>query len=289
VPQGYSVHFNASRDKPTSSAHMNGIHPHLILDPTLTHSHGSLHSRVIPATSHREVPGAEIRTMDTDTNLVVNKMVSMFRDTLGGLVDVLEGDVEEAWKITTPYRSVQSSRPLSPSASTSSSPSAQTNISSIGELLDEIKGLKRDMKENSDIRIERDAADVQRLRAQMNDLRRTISHRGARRPVSSDVTMNGRNTLFLSHRTPLTQRRHPLAHLLVEDDLPPTESSSSPHISPDAEVASVLTLSSEGSQKSHHLLSPLAGQSSMHPQDDVPLPIKSQRKHRMFFPEHQQN
>jgi hypothetical protein len=286
MQQGYNVLIGASLDGPSTNADMDGTHRSR--DPI----RGPIHTHVIPATGHREGSQTDVQTMDT--SLLVNKVASTFRDTLGGLVNILEGAGQDDEEIMTPYRSLQSSQPLGPSVSSSSS-LTQPDTSSIGELLDEIKGLKRQMKMNADRRIEKDAADIQRLRAQMNDLHRTISHCDSRRQISSDVVMNAPKALNPScsrrDRATLTQLRHPLAHLLMGVDNPPSESCPSSSIAVDAEVPSTFTSGTLPLRKDRRPPLP-TGTSSLFqnsvPQDDVPLPVKSQRKHRMFFPDHQQ-
>jgi hypothetical protein len=156
----------------------------------------------------------------------------------------------------------------------------------MGELLDEIKELKRQMKKNTDSKLEHNA-NVQRLRAQMDDLRRTVVFRDSLRHVPA-ASAHAQRTLSSSQtrRSPpgptnYTRSQHPLAHLFaMEADIPQSNPPPSYiHTEAEKEESSI-----PGTLDPYH--SPPSPTGLPNP---VPLPVKSQRKYRMFLSDHQKN
>jgi hypothetical protein len=213
---------------------------------------------------------------------VVRKVVSMFRETLEGLTDILDSVEREPMM----GPSVYSRHEVWASAS-----SSLPDSSLVGELLGEIKSLKRQMQENAERRSERDF-EVLHLQSEVDDLRRHIVRIDSRSRMSTDVdepialaSPSASSSTFSSpiHRRfpepepepepAPTYSSHPLAHLLAMDlEDPPPESSRAASTSANASSWSTPDISTPA---------PFPRPSSPH--DDVPLPIKSQRKHRMMF------
>ena len=124
---------------------------------------------------------AEHPTMTMDPSPVVKKVVSMFRDTLVGLTDILETvgreDTKRAMAQVPPQTpSVPAPPPSTPSTSyiqAESTASTSTSLVVVNELLDEIKALRQQMQADREQKEERDR-EVLRLQSEMDNLRREI-------------------------------------------------------------------------------------------------------------------
>lgn len=200
------------------------IQSHFIHDPRFVDR--AIHTHVMPASSHRcqQVSQAHIRTVDSSS---VSRIVSLPRDTPAGLIEILEGSGQEEGGVATPHQSLQSIQPFSPLASSTSSPSIQPDALLVRELLDEIRGLKQQMKKNAYSRLEHNTG-MERLRAQMDDLHRTIVYRDPLRQLSgSKVSRQGQKapisfpSVCLPQDCTKSSSQHPLAHLFTMDtDIP---------------------------------------------------------------------
>lgn len=235
---------------------------HAFVDPNMSLSSVS--------TYRRDSLSGEDLGLSHQSSPVVRQVVSMFRETLEGLSGILDS-VERG---TTISPTVYSRHFMSASASASASSSSMLDSSLVGELLDEIRGLKRQMQEHADRRSDRDL-EVLQLQSQVDDLRRHVRMDSQSR-MSVDIedepkARESLSSLYSSSSSPIRRRLlepdpspapspHPLAHLLSLDLEDPNSSWSTPDIS-----------------------TPTPCSKPSSPHDDVPLPIKSQRKHRMMF------
>lgn len=123
----------------------------------------------------------ELSMMAIDPSPVVKKVVSMFRDTLVGLTDILETvGREDAKRAMTqaapPTPSVTAVPPNTPSTSRIEpqyEASTSTSLGAVSELLDEIKGLRQQIQEDQEQREDRDR-EVRQLQNEVDNLRRKI-------------------------------------------------------------------------------------------------------------------
>ena len=290
----YSAPIESLLASSSINANLDRMNSYLIHDTT--HSLDPIGTHVIPTTGH-EKSALRAGTQETDSGVVLSKAVTMFRDILGGLNDILEGD-EMDKTVTSQF----SSRPLRPSASPNSA-STESDALVVDELLDEIKGLKREMKKNADDQLQR-AAYVQRLHAEVHDMRRKIVFRDSlRRLPPSQASMQGQKTGLSSSPSGSSRNRnrmnafrsqHPLAHLFaMETETSPHDPGSSSTTPNQVEKQDVpLTLIPDVLQprEYHYPLTSPPDPSNHVSHDDAPLPVKSQRKQsRMFFLNHRRN
>ena len=286
----YNVPIEASRDRPSINANLDGLKSYLIRDSTYNLGPRAIDTHVIPATRHEKSASrgeAWTALEGLDSTFALNRVVSMFRDTLGGLDHILAGG--EGEQTVTPQLS---SQPLSPSVS-SNSTSTQSEASLVDALLDQIKGLKREMKKEADDQLRR-AVDVQRMHAEIYDMRRTIVFRDSLRQVSlSKCNSSSPTGRSLRKRTNPHRSQHPLAHLFAmesETTHSDPDSSSTNNKAEKQDAPSGLMPDAVEPWEYHYPPISPAGLPNHVPHDDVPLPVKSQRKRRrMLFLHHQQN
>lgn len=234
---------------------------HAFVDPNMSLSSVS--------TYRRDSLSAEDLGLSHQSSPVVRQVVSMFRETLEGLSGILDS-VERGTKISpTGY----SRHIMSASASASASSSSMLDSSLVGELLDEIRGLKLQMQEHADRRSDRDL-EVLQLQSQVDDLRRHIRTDSQSR-MSVDVEDEPKAREYLS--TPYSSSS-PIRRRLLEPDPSPAPS---PH--PLAHLLSLDLEDPNSSWSNPDIPTPAPCSKPSSPHDDVPLPIKSQRKHRMMF------
>jgi hypothetical protein len=120
----------------------------------------------------------EYPTMAMDPSPVVKKVVSMFRDTLVGLTDILETvGREDAKRAITqappPVPSVPAPLPSTPHTQPESEASTSSSLVAVNELLDEIKALRQQLQDDKEQKEERDR-EVRQLQNEMDNLRREI-------------------------------------------------------------------------------------------------------------------
>jgi hypothetical protein len=187
----------------------------------------------------------EPTTMPMDHGPVVTKVVSMFRDTLVGLTDILETVGREDMKKVTAQASpltpsVSAPLPRTPSTSHGQPEpegSTSASLAVVSQLLDEIKGLRQQMHEEKEQKEERDR-EVRQLQREMDNLRREIGVLDFRAPtndddgvVDMDISPSSSVPASPSLSTPATTSRkrrfrdlydndrtrspHPLFHLLA--------------------------------------------------------------------------
>jgi len=134
------------------------------------------------AGSYQKTPHVHLEDhMAMDPSPVVKKVVSMFRDTLVGLTDILETVGREDAKRVAAHAPPSVSAPPSSTLTTSSThlrpePDASTSTSAslvVSELLDEIKGLRQQLEEDKQQKEERNR-EVKRLQSEMDALRREV-------------------------------------------------------------------------------------------------------------------
>lgn len=181
-----------------------------------------------------------------DPSPVVEKIVSMFRDTLLGLNDILGiNGREDALLDSSPATSISRSRRSRAAPSHASSPPSRaraTQSESLlnSELLDEIKSLQQRIQEDAEQKVSRDL-EMQQLKMDMDDLRRQIIRMDRRisednnlsRALVSASSAHSFSSPFRhyslepsgSHHSP-----HPLSHLLAMDVEFPQPSPSSPQV-----------------------------------------------------------
>ncbi|KAF9457290.1 hypothetical protein BDZ94DRAFT_254155 [Collybia nuda] len=231
---------------------------------------------------HRSVSEDSMQS-DHDNGPVMRQVVSMFRETLSGVLESLERGT-----MISPSAHPQQFMSTA-SASASASISSAPDSSIVGELLDEIRSLKHQIREDADRRSEQNL-EVQRLQSQVDDLRRHVRMIDSQSRMSIDVEDENRvpespATSSYSTFSPQVRRRlaepesssvissHPLAHLLAMDLDDPLSNGSRAE-----------TTSANGSPWSTPDIStPIPCPKPPAPHNTAPLPIKSQRKHRMMF------
>lgn len=226
-----------------------------------------------PIAEVRRVSPAQIQTIAS-----TSFKASMFQETSSLILESIE---TEDKNILAP--SEHSSKAVSPFVPGSSSRSTKPDTTLVSELLDEIKGLKQLLHENSTSKLDRNA-DVKRLRAQMNDLHHTFVYQQSSLRGMSVFSLDAETTSTGStprDRTPRSQ--HPLAHLLsAEADVLLGESLPFSHIFIEPKQGS----SALSANEPHSPQPSVSEIMTSPPHNDVPLPVKSQRKHRIFFPDH---
>jgi len=220
----------------------------------------------------------------------VKNVALIFRSTLIDVTDILEAMGQDNESVTA--RSLSQSTPpltLAPM------PDSHPDTSIVGELLDEIKALKRDLQENAERKFEREM-ELHRLQAEMDDLRSEVLRLDSQTQMTnSDIdmtTLQSPSTSSGISSSPAgghiegadyTPSSHPLEHLLALDfELPTTNlgASSPPVLTKPSPIPEPYNLPSN--HRPHtRTTSPCP---SPIPNGNIPLPIKSQRKQHMFFP-----
>lgn len=235
--------------------------------------------------SPTDFAASEYCELSLDNSFVSRTLELMFRNTLVGVAGILQTMGRQGKSETLSH--------LLPALGRVSTSDVQSDSSRMSELLDEIKGLKRQVEENMEWRFKREL-EAKGLHLEMENLRRKIAcleetqnaFAGADTRNQSPTDTSGVSTsTTCSHvwDNHLPNSRNPLSHLLALNFEPePSNSELSPLPFPDAEHASSSANIDITARTPSPSPNPL-------PQSTNPLPIKSQRKHHLLFPGHQQN
>lgn len=227
---------------------------------------------------------SEYCELSWDHSSVPKTLESMFRNTLLGIVGVLETMGRHG---TLAAPNLNHALPAFSRLSTSD---AQPDSSHMNELQDEIEELKRQMRETTEWKLEKEL-EAKRLYSEIEHLRRKIVcletqatctdvEKPVQRPVDSCGALTPTASNHICGNQPFPSG-NPLSHLLTLD------------FEPDLEPNNIQP-STPSSPQSAELSSSIDPQIAASPPlpNSVPqcinlLPIKSQRKRHLLFPDHQ--